>query len=74
MKSRCTDEQVFEGDDVSNSCLFALNTSSQPSDLYRNWMNDQTLKDSLYKKSPLFLICLRPGSIDTVGKLHNGEG
>ncbi len=73
MQGCCSDQEVFEGDDVALGRLLAFDTASKLCDLQRYRMHDQIVESLLSEDATTFAVCLGSGPVDAVGKFHDAH-
>ena len=73
MQSRCSDDQILEGNNVTSRCLVTLYLTCEAGNLERDWIYDQVLKGALSKYAPPYAVGISVGSVNTVSQLHDAD-
>jgi hypothetical protein len=66
------DQQVFESDVDSTSCLLAFNPPSKLCDFHRDWMYNHVVAEFFSKGSPSLAVHVAFGPVDPVSRLDDG--
>ena len=73
VQCRRTDQQVFEGDVDTTSCLFALEAASKLRDFYGHWMHHHVTAEFFAKGPPPLAVSIAFGPVDAVGQFDDGH-